>query len=223
MNFLCHAIPHLDQPLLAAATGIPDWMSMVDRKIRARSRFALPHFDSDDESLAQVARGIVMHHDDDRWFHATEAFVTTNMELSLQLRDQLPGDKGFRPSFVGHILIEMLLDAQWLRTNPDFGKRYYETVSSVSAEEIQRCVNIVTGKPTEGLAPVIERFAKIQFLYDYLDNDTLLMRLNQVMSRVGLTQLPPSIKDWLPDADRMVESRRVQLLTPPGSESPFPL
>jgi hypothetical protein len=221
MNFLCHAMPHFHTPLLAACTAVPDWLSVVDRKIRARGKLAAQFLDSDDESLRLVAAGILQHIEDDRWFHGTQAFVETNMELAIQLRDLLPGDAGFRPTFVGHILIEMYLDAFWIRDQPDVGEDYYKMLQDVSHSEIQRCVNQITGKPTDQLTATIERFIEAQFLFDYLNNDTLLFRLNQVMNRVKLTPLPDSLLDWLPSAAKLVESRRERLLTPPDGSVPF--
>ncbi len=228
MNFLCHAMPYLDQSWVAVGTAVPDWLSAVDRKIRARGRLASLHVESDDPVLAAIARGIVRHHDDDRWFHGTEAFVTTNLEFAVALRDLLQRDAGhredgFRPSFVGHILIEMLLDAIWLRDRPEIGETYYRMLGEKSATEVQRCVNVITGKPTDALAGLIERFVQARFLFDYLDDESLLFRLNQVMRRVGLAKLPPAVLDWLPDARRQVWQRRDRMLTPPGSPSPFPI
>ena len=222
MNFLCHAMPYLDQPLLAISTGVPDWLSVVDRKIRARGKLASQYLDSDDEDLRQVAGGVIRHIEDDRWFHGTQAFIETNMRLAVQLRDLMPDDAGFRPTFVGHILIEMMLDALWIRDDVSIADRYYETLRSCSAATVQRCVNQITGKPTDQLESAIERFIEIRFLYDYLDDEKLLMRLNQVMNRVGLTPLPPAVGRWLPSAWKLVESRRVRLLSPPDATNPFP-
>lgn len=227
MNFLSHAIPYLTSPgfgspLLAVSTGIPDWLTVVDRKIRARGKLAEKHIHSTDAELSDVARGILLHISDDRWFHGTQAFVETNMELAIQLRDQLPGDAGFRPSFVGHILIEMLLDGLWIRDDREHAEKYYTAIRQAPPSTIERCVNVITGKPTTKLAAVINRFAEIQFLYDYLDHKKMLMRLNQVMNRVGLPPLPNAIAGWLPEAQDLVESRRLQLLTPPGDTNHFP-
>ena len=222
MNFLSHALPYLENPLLAASTGIPDWLTVVDRKIRARGKLAQPHVNSADVELSTVAQGILQHIADDRWFHGTRAFVETNMELALQLRNLLPGDAGFRPTFVGHILIEMMLDGMWIRDDSRTAEHYYTAIRQAPPATIERCVNLITGKPTK-LAAVIERFAEIQFLYDYLDHSKLLMRLNQVMNRVGLPPLPETVGKWLPEAQDVVESRRRQLLTPPGAVNPFPL
>jgi hypothetical protein len=221
MNFLSHAIPYLDQPLLAISTGVPDWLSMVDRKIRVRGKLAQPFIDSDDEELRLVAGGIIRHIEDDRWFHGTQAFVETNMQFAVELRDLLPGDAGFRPTFVGHILIGMLLDSLWIRDDRSTADRYYDAIAAVPAESIQRCVNRITGKPTDRLTDVIGRFHEARFLYDYLDNDRLLFRLNQVMNRVGLAQLPESVGRWLSRAEKLVESRRTELLTPPDGSNPY--
>ena len=227
MNFRSHASPYLtsssfDSPLLAVSTGIPDWLTVVDRKIRARGKLAEQHVNSADPELSDVAKGILLHISDDRWFHGTQAFVETNMELALQLRDQLPGDAGFRPSFVGHILIEMLLDGLWIRDDRNHADAYYAAIRQAPPATIERCVNVITGKPTTKLAAVIDRFTEIQFLYDYLDHEKMLMRLNQVMNRVGLPPLPATIVGWLPEAQDLVESRRRPLLTPPGDTNHFP-
>lgn len=223
MNFLCHAIPYFQDPLKAVCTGIPDWMSAVDRKIRARRKMAVVHLQSPDPVLRSVASGIVQHIDDDRWFHGTEAFVKTNLELAVQLRDLLPEDTGFRPMFVGHILIEMLLDAGWIRRDRKIAENYYRTLREIDANQVQSSVNLITGKPTDRLAHVIGRFTEVEFLYDYLDPTALLMRLNQVMKRVRLQPLPKDLLPWLVAADKLVESRRERLLTPDGSPSPFAL
>ena len=223
MNFLCHAIPYLDtQPLLAVSTGIPDWLSVVDRKIRARRKLAIPHLDSENESLRQVAGGVIRHIEDDRWFHASEAFVTTNLELAVQLRDLLPGDTGFRPMFVGHIIIEMLLDAYWIEKNREFADQYYATIEQVDVSVIQDCVNQITGKPTDRLGEIVEKYCEMKFLYDYLDNAGLLLRLNQVMKRVKLQPLPDSLMPWLQTTRQLVESQAQRLLTPATGETTFP-
>ncbi len=168
-------MPYLDTPLIAASTAVPDWLSVIDRKIRARGKRAQQLLDSDDQELRDVAQGIIRHIQDDRWFHGTQAFVETNMQLAIELRDRLPGDAGFRPTFVGHILLEMLLDAFWLRDDPSHGERYYATLNSISPATIQRCVNTITGKPTDRMVATIERFIE----------STVLVRLPRSRQTLG--------------------------------------
>jgi hypothetical protein len=67
------------------------------------------------------------------------------------------------------------------------------------------------------LAGLIPRFTAERFLYDYLDDAKLLTRLNHVMRRVGLPQLPPSIADLFPTMHHRVRRRMSELLTPPSA------
>ena len=74
MNYLAHAYLYLDQPLFMSGTGVPDMLSVVNRKVRVRSRNLKPLLVSSDLDVAEIAAGIQQHLDDDRWFHATKVF-----------------------------------------------------------------------------------------------------------------------------------------------------
>lgn len=215
MNFLAHAAPYLKEPWVAIGSCVPDWLSVVDRKIRARRRMAAEFLVAADEALAGVARGICHHIDDDHWFHNSEAFTTMNLQLAVELRDRLPGDRGFRPMFVGHIVIEMLLDAHRIRKTPEVCDRFYEILMTADHERTQAAVNQITGRPTEKLVNVIHRFTEIEFLRDYLDSEKLLFRLNQVMKRVKLDPLPDELVDWLERTDTRVGENYNRLLSGP--------
>ncbi len=215
MNFLSHGFRYLDQPYVVAGTAVTDWLSMVDRKIRSRSKNALPLTHSSDAETRDIATGIMQHHRDDLWFHSSQLFAETTLRFAVELRDALPGDEGFRPSFVGHILIEILMDSTLIAREPTLADRYYDVIRSVSAEKVQEIVNLVAKSSTTGLAPLILRFTDARFLYDYLDDDKLLMRLNQIMVRVGLPLLPSDLIPWLGSARRHIALRCDALLTPP--------
>lgn len=228
MNFLCHALPTMnrsprtDVPVRAICTGMPDFLSVIDRRIRARGRAAEPFLDADDPVMRDVAAGIVSHIADDRWFHGGETFARMNLEFAVQLRDRLPGDAGFRPSFVGHILIEMLLDANYVIAQQQWVDRYYGLFEDAPLEKIEACVNTITGKPSAQIAETLRRFAKTKFLYDYADDAMLLMRLNQVMARVGLEQLPEAVQRWLPQARAEVLRNHERLLSNSGGTGEYP-
>jgi len=220
MNYLAHGIRFLDAPYLLAGTAVPDWLSVVDRKVRVRSPAAAELLHDPDEATRQLAAGIVQHLDDDRWFHDSRVFAETNLQFAVELRDCLPGDEGFRPSFLGHIVIEILLDATLMQRDPASVDRYYEALGEVSAAKVQQVVNRIARVPTAELQWWIERFREVRFLYDYLDDDKLLFRLEQVMRRVGLPPLGQQLSSWLPSARAIVAERCDQLLAAP--DLPFP-
>ncbi|MEM6980122.1 MAG: hypothetical protein AAF539_10700, partial [Planctomycetota bacterium] len=201
MNFLCHALPYFDAPTKSVCTGVPDWLSVVDRRIRARRKSAQNVLPSDDPTLDAVARGVLAHLDDDRWFHGSEAFTRLNLQFAIDLRDRLPNDAGFRPTFVGHILVEMLLDAAYLQHDRNWVDQYYGLIRGCDAAGIEAAVNLITGKPSDRIAEVIDRFANLGFLYDYATDAGLWFRVNQVLQRVRLPEIPLSnVADWLPTA-----------------------
>ena len=69
-------------------------------------------------------------------------------------------------------------------------------------------------QPVPQLAALIPRFIDERFLYDYLDDAKLLTRLNHVMRRVNLPQIPPTLVDLFPLMYRRVRDRMTDLLTP---------
>ncbi len=64
------------------------------------------------------------------------------------------------------------------------------------------------------LAVLIPRFHSERFLFDYLDSEKLLYRLNQVMRRVKLHALPPRTVDVLESARPVVRENADALLAP---------
>src|SRR5205807_2811175 len=98
MNYLAHGWRFTAEPYFLAGTATPDWLNVIARKVRLRSRVAAEFVNDSDPLLAAVARGIVQHHADDAWFHATTAFNELNLAFAVEIRDALPGDEGFRPS-----------------------------------------------------------------------------------------------------------------------------
>ncbi|MFW5693452.1 MAG: hypothetical protein ACOCWL_04480 [Thermoguttaceae bacterium] len=215
MNYFAHALPFLDRPWFAAATGIPDWLTVCDRKVRLRSKHATAFLDSSDTTLAAVAGGVVQHLQDDARFHGTQAFVMTSLELTVAARDALAGERGFRPSFLGHLLVEVLLDAVLIAERPDALQRYYTLLDEVAPEALEAAVNRMAPRPTTRLAALIHGFRQARILSDYAEDDRLMVRLNQVMHRVGCLPLPEGFVGILPDARRLVADRRDALLDLP--------
>jgi hypothetical protein len=215
MNYLAHGWRFAEQPYVVAGTAAPDWLSAIDRKIRLRSRTAAQFVDDPDRALAEIARGVVQHHVDDGWFHGTTAFNELNLTFAVEIRDALPGDEGFRPSFLGHILVELLLDRALAEDDPARLDRYYAALTAIDPAETERAISRLATAPSKKIAPLVPRFIGERFLYDYLDDGRLLMRLNHVMRRVGLPQLPSVLTELFPAMHRRVRERMTELLTMP--------
>jgi hypothetical protein len=212
MNYFAHGRAYTQDPYFLAGTAVPDWLSIIDRQVRAKPRGAKPLVDDPDPRVASLARGILQHHADDDWFHQTTAFHELNVAFTGQIRMILSGDDGFRPAFLGHILVELLLDAVLIEQQPEQLDAYYDALEEVDAELTQSVVNRIAARPTDRLAPLVPRFLSERFLYDYADDGKLLHRLNQVMRRVNLPALPEGLLDFFPQAREAIERRHLDLL-----------
>ncbi|HEY2827937.1 MAG TPA: hypothetical protein VGJ04_10080 [Pirellulales bacterium] len=214
MNYFAHGFRFLDNPYFLAGTAVPDWLSVANRKVRAHRTRALQFVNHANPHLAAVAQGIVQHHHDDAWFHNTDAFNRLSWQIATLCTQQLPSDEPHRPSFLGHILLELLLDAALIAQDPLRLQQYYAALETVDAQFIQAAVDTISGKPTVQLAWFIQKFRRTQFLRDYADDARLIYRLNQVMSRVRLPPLPDRFRDVLAPSRKMVATHMEQLIDP---------
>jgi len=212
MNYFAHALPFLDDPYFAASTGIPDWLTVVDRQVRVRRKHAEPFLSDENREIVAVAGGILQHLSDDARFHETRAFVELSLELTVLARDHLGADAGFRPAFLGHLLVELLLDATLIAENPAQLDAYWAMLDQVDPARIEAAVNRIAPRPSSRLAWMIDRFRSARILSDYAEDAKLLVRLNQIMGRVRLNELPETFMQVLPEARRKVAQRKEELL-----------
>lgn len=212
MNYLAHALPFLDRPYFAAGTGVPDWLTVVDRGVRLRTRHARAFLADADPRLAAVAGGVMQHLRDDARFHESRAFAETSLELAARCRDALAAEPGLRPSFLGHLLVEVLLDAALAAENLARLEAYYRTLQAAEAGRVEDAVNRMAPRRTDRLAAMISLFHRERILWDYLEDAKLMRRLDQVMRRVRLAPLPEGFAEMLPGARRLVAARKNDLL-----------
>jgi hypothetical protein len=212
MNYFAHAMPYLDRPYFAAGTDVPDWLMVADRQVRLRIKHVEPFLNDSDPLQVEIAGGVLDHLKEDVRFHNTRAFAELSWQLTVTARDTLHDLHGLRPSFLGHLLVEILLDAKLINDNPGLLEEYYRSLERIDPNLVQAAVNRMASRPTERLAIMIEEFRRQRVLWDYLQDDKLLMRLNQVMHRVNLPTLPADFADIFPDARRLVYDRKNELL-----------
>lgn len=212
MNYFAHGLAHLDRPHFLAGTALPDWLSVVDRRVRLRTRMLTPHLASPDPLNAELSAGALRHLEDDAWFHSTRGFAEVSGELSELFRERLQGGDGFWCGFLGHVATELLIDAALMERYPERLDSYYDALSQVDSRFVEERVTEWAGHRPQQLATFIQFFCTQQYLRDYATDDRLLVRLNQVLWRVKLTPLPDAAVDWVADARQRVRQRLEELL-----------
>ncbi len=214
MNYLAHGFRVVDDPDRVAGTALPDWIAACDRRARLRRERL-------DDSFPALRAGVEQHWEEDARFHGSEAFQTLEAELTSRIREAHRDHPRLRAWFLGHILVEMLLDAQVIVEGQGRLDDYYRALERVDVRKVVAAAGRwATRKPVH-LGPYIEGFRRSRFLYGYVDDAGLFARLCRVAERVGLPPLPPTILPLLPGARRLVAARMDDLL-PDATRTPAP-
>ncbi len=190
VNYFAHAIRHLNRPHFLAGLALPDWLSVVDRKVRLRAKRILEQRHELNASERDIAEGVLQHLEDDRWFHGTPGFYKVTGAIGAEFRKVLGDEETWRCGFLGHVVCELLLDAVLTEHQPQLLQDYYNGMADWQPAQIQAVVNLLSERQTTQLAEFIPLFVRERFLFDYQEDLSLLRRLNQVMRRVQLDPLP---------------------------------
>jgi hypothetical protein len=139
-------------------------------------------------------------------------FLTLESELTTRFRRIMPDMYDHRPAFLGHIVVEILLDATIAERDPMILRRYYAAMRLSSPERTEDLVNQISSRSTDRLAHFIRQFQAAEFLFDYSDDGRLLSRLNQVLKRVTLPVLDGQGLPVLRDARQLLRTHCDSLL-----------
>jgi hypothetical protein len=164
MNYLAHSLDCLADPYQVAGAAVPDWLCLSRPRLRCRSRHARPYSEASDADSAAVARGVLRHHADDDWFHQTPAFGDLSLELARRIRRVTGDADGMRPGFLGHILLELLLDAAIIADQPETLDRYYAALDEVDSSRVASAIGQMIDADAAQLASIIDRFRELRFL-----------------------------------------------------------
>ena len=186
---------------------------MLGRRVRATPDRADAHLGDADPRRAALARGVRRHFDDDARFHTSASFAAASAEVAALLRPLREREPTLRPSFVAHVLVEVVLDAELFGRDPARADRYYALLATLDADAmVPLCAPLATQHPAE-LSVLVRRFLDARFVADYADDRKLARRLDQVFRRTR----QPLLADVLPAAMppiRAAVARRVDDLLP---------
>ena len=193
--------------MFLAGTAVPDWLAVADRAVRLRPACRALSV------RCRSGRGGVGRRESFSTSATTPGFTKAGRlprpRWSLrQVRDALAGDEGLRPAFLGHLLVELLLDAALIAEAGPRLAEYYQVLDRLDADRIEAAVNRVAPASHAAAGGVHRPFPPRAGLVGLLEDDKLIVRLNQVMRRVRLAPLPAEFALVLPPARRLVAERR---------------
>ena len=101
----------------------------------------------------------------------------------------------------------------WMNEIRKLWTAYYKAIASVDPAAVEEMINSFGAKQTELVRPFLDRYVDEQFLRDYADDAKLLWRLNRVLNRVRLDDLPDAATQQVGQAREIVRERCDELLT----------
>jgi|GEM_PF-1559438 len=170
MNYFAHAFRFIGRPRFVTGTALPDWLSVVNRRLRFRPQRLDPAALHADQKISELMAGIKQHLEDDNRFHNCEAFSRCLVAVLQEVRPFLNG-VGIPPVFLSHLLVEVLLDAQLVRTRQADVSRYYADLESVDPDWTEWATGEILGQSVSGLAHFIRLFCREKILFDYADSE----------------------------------------------------
>ena len=200
MNFLSHGllVRRAGSDAVLIGSALPDLAPLADRQLRMTPR----RIELLDElGDPDVARGCRHHREVDRAFHHGRPFTDACKVIEPLLPEgPLPLPRGL----LAHVLVEIGIDAEVLRTYPEFATRTYpEGFEGYDWSSLFERMRQVCRAPTDALEGLVGRFDSGAFLRTYATDDGVLDRFHGMVVRLGRGGLTPETRDSLRPAVAM--------------------
>ncbi len=193
MNYLSHYVYNHQvcgqavQPYFVLGVALPDLWSRFSRSRRIRWR-AVRAAEPQAPAAQRLRAGLLNHVDVDRAFHTAPTFL----RWQRRLKDAISTD-GVHPAlvdFVVHAGVELALDHNLLRRQPDLADEFYDAVSACSPVDVAGHVSQLGDVDTAGLEDVLRQFFARRFLRSYRTPEGLVCAMQLVLGFIDVPQPP---------------------------------
>ncbi len=181
MNFLAHGllVRRAGSADVLVGSALPDLAPLADRRLRLTpARLDWLEWDG----ATDLVRGCRHHLRVDRAFHHGEPFAAARHAVEPLMRDL---EAPLPASMLAHILVEIGIDAEVLRRDPDFAEHDYAAAfDAYDWDGLLGRLRRMSGTDTSRFARLISRFNAGAFLRTYATDEGILDRVNSMCLRV---------------------------------------
>jgi len=134
-------------------------------------------------SLNNLNQGSIVHLNADKLFHNSFYFTTCEKHLSeiADTKAQWP-----RKWFLNHLLCEILLDRIIIDQYPNIVEQFYKDLKSVNTEQVALYLKKTGVNNPQNFNEGLDRFVSAQFIFDYINNEKIILALSRVYRRLGI-------------------------------------
>lgn len=190
MNLVAHY--YLDRDLVnsyfAVGAATPDLLSIYNSQLRIKQRHLLKL--SEDEAgriTPPFLNGLQRHFFADGIFHDSPIFQRETKRISNMLVQYFPDIAIQRKFFIGHILLELMLDKVLIKLHPGILETYYGHFEALQPfRDIRRSLEIALNHQLPNYEAYLTRFLRRKFLYHYADPQHIAWILRRILRRVRI-------------------------------------
>lgn len=190
MNLVAHFYLDRDRVnsyfIVGAAT--PDLLSIYNSSLRIKSRH-LKKMDDDQSGriTPTFLAGLQRHFFADGVFHTSPLFQQQTKRISNMLVSYFPELDIQRKFFVGHILLELMMDKVLIDQNPGILESYYGHFESLQPfKELRKASELALGNELPNYEAYMNKFIRRRYLYDYANFNHLAWILRRILRRVSI-------------------------------------
>lgn len=142
-----------------------------------------PSMQADAPELKTLLKGWHLHMETDRLFH-NSAFFQQHTEAIRQHLNPVLSRTPFRPFFIAHVSLELLLDHLLIREEQVDTTIFYKELEQCQPELLESFFQMAGIQSPESFYPFYRNFCEIKYVKDYAKLNTLAYAINQIGKRV---------------------------------------
>jgi hypothetical protein len=147
------------------------------------------------EEHRQIHAGCMAHYAADKKFHSSDFFEHYCEAFKSHLK-VAPFSDGFqRRWFLAHILFEMMIDRLLVKHIVGLCRTYYSGLDEIEPSILGEFLELNQAKNPDELLRNFNHFRNAKYIFQYIDNNTLVYSLSRVLQYVGVSVM--SIEDKL--------------------------
>jgi len=178
MNFLSHFYVHSrDSHEFNFGLLFPDFLGIVNRNYKLRQ------FQSDYDGLSkEFEQGIQYHLRADHYWHDCDFFLEKSELIKTVLERFSFNEKPYRPFFMTHVGLEILLDRHIVLNDYEVCNHMYDSLEAVPTDFIRGLFKDST--EAERMLQFFANFTAHRYVFSYANNEMFIYALNRLFSRV---------------------------------------
>ena len=191
MNLVAHF--YLDRQRVnsyfTVGAATPDLLSIYNSRLRIKQRH-LRKLTEEERGRVNppFLDGLQRHFFADGVFHTSPLFHSETKRVSNMLVDYFPDLNIERKFFIGHILLELLLDKVLITRHPGILESYYGHFESLQPfRDVRQSLEIAVGHELPNYERYLSRFLRRKYLYHYADPEHLAWLLRHILRRVRIS------------------------------------